>query len=357
MALIEVADLGKQYEGRRVLGGVDLAIERGEVFAVIGPTGSGKTTLLRLLDLLEAPTSGRICFDGTDVTHSQRHRLEARRRMAYVQQRPIAFAMSVFDNVACGLKWRRAEKEAVREKVERALELVGLAGKRGQAARTLSGGEMQRVAIARALVTDPEVLLLDEPTANLDPSSIAKVEEVLAHIIGEQRTTVLMATHDMPQGQRLAGRIGVLIEGELLQVGTPSEVFCSPQSTEVAQFVGVENILAGVITRREDDLVAIDVAGRELQAISGHAVGDRVYALIRPEDITFTLAREASSARNTFEGQIRRMTPLGPLVRLEVDCGLPLLGALTSRSAQEMGLAVGTQVFASFKATAVHVIG
>ena len=356
MALIELSDVDQVYDGKPILEGIDLRIERGEVFALIGPTGAGKTTLIRILDLLEPPSVGRVIFDGVDVTHSGRHRLEARRRMSYVQQKPIVFSMNVFGNVACGLKWRHERKDGIRRKVESALELVGMADYRNRDAKTLSGGETQRVAIARALVTGPELLILDEPTANLDPLSVSRVEDVLERIIAEQQITVLMATHDMPQGQRLAERIGVLIDGRMLQVGSPNEVFFSPDSRQVAEFVGVGNMLAGVVVSRDDDLVTIDMDGRSVEAISDRAVGDRVYVMVRPEDVTFIVSREHSSARNTFEGEISRMTPLGPLVRIEVDCGFPLLGVLTRRSAEELDLSLGRQVVAGFKATAVHTI-
>jgi tungstate transport system ATP-binding protein len=356
MALIKVVNLGQEYEGKFVLKGINLEVDRGEVFALIGPTGAGKTTLLRLLDLLELPASGQVYFDGVDVTHAGHHRLEARRRMSFVQQKPIVFSMNVYDNVACGLKWRHEKKEAIRHRVDSALELVGMIDYKNRSAKTLSGGETQRVAIARALVTEPEVLLLDEPTANLDPVSVSRMEDILAQIISEQRITVLMATHDMSQGQRIAGKIGMLVNGEMLQIGSPNEIFCSPNSREVAEFVGVENILPGVVAGKDNDLTVINVDGNTIQAISGYAIGDKVYALIRPEDITFTLSKEASSARNIFEGKISRMTSVGPLVRLEVDCDLPLLGVITKRSAQELDLTIGTHVYASFKATAIHII-
>jgi tungstate transport system ATP-binding protein len=356
MALIKVVNLGQEYEGKFVLKGINLEVNRGEVFALIGPTGAGKTTLLRLLDLLELPASGQVYFDGVDVTHAVHHRLEARRRMSFVQQKPIVFSMNVYDNVACGLKWRHEKKEAIRHRVDSALELVGMVDYKNRSAKTLSGGETQRVAIARALVTEPEVLLLDEPTANLDPVSVLRIENILAQIIGEQKITVLMATHDMSQGQRIAGKIGMLVNGEMLQIGSPNEIFCSPNSREVAEFVGVENILPGVVAEKDNDLIVINVDGNAIQAISGYAIGDKVYALIRPEDITFTLSKEASSARNIFKGKISRMTSVGPLVRLEVDCGLPLLGVITKRSAQELDLTIGKHVYASFKATAIHII-
>jgi len=215
---------------------------------------------------------------------------------------------------------------------------------------------MQRVAIARSLVTEPELLFLDEPTANLDPTSTAKVEEVLAHIIQERKATIVMATHNMSQGQRIADRIGVLIDGKILQTGSPDEIFCLPKDTEVAEFVGVENILKGVIVEKDDNLVTIQVNDCTVQAISDYGIGEAVYALIRPEDITFTLAKGKTSARNVFQGKITKIASIGPIARIEVDCGFPLLGTITKRSAEDIGLKTGTRISASSKATAVHVI-
>ena len=356
MVVIETINLGQEYGGRYVLRDVNLKIQGGEVFALIGPTGAGKTTFLRLLDLLELPASGRVYFDGTDVTSSGCERLRARRRMAFVQQKPMVFTMSVYDNVACGLRWRKEKNEVIRQRVDDVLETVAMADYRDRNAKTLSGGETQRVAIARALATQPEVLLLDEPTANLDPVSVSKVEEVLAHIIGEHKITVVMATHDMSQGQRLANRIGVLVSGRILQLGSPSEIFTLPESREVAEFVGVENILAGVVAEKDNSLVTIEINGGRIEAISDYEVGEGVYVLIRPEEITLTLSKGISSARNTFPGKIVRMALVGALIRIEVDCGFPLLGLVTKRSAEELNLTIGKRVHTSFKASAISII-
>ncbi len=356
MALIETVGIEQKYAQQYILKSINLNIDKGEVFALIGPTGAGKTTLLRLLDLLELPASGSIYFDGVDVTHSKRLRLEARRRMSFVLQKPAVFNMSVYDNVACGLRWRGENDDVIRQRVNSVLELVSMADYKNRNARTLSGGETQRVAIARALVVKPEVLFLDEPTANLDPISTSEIEEILAHIIREHETTIVMATHDMSQGQRLAGRIGVLMNGEILQIGSPGDIFSSPENREVAEFVGVDNILSGVIVDKDSSLVTIDVTGSLIQAISDYGVGERVQALIRPENITVSLSRDASSARNTFDGSITKIFPLGSLVRIEVDCGFPLLGVVTKRSAEDLNLTIGKKVYTTFKATAVHII-
>jgi len=231
-----------------------------------------------------------------------------------------------------------------------------MAGYKNRNARTLAGGETQQMAIARALAVKPEVLFLDEPTANLDPISTSKIEEILAHIIREQKTTIVMATHDISQGRRLAGRIGVLMNGEILQVGSPGDIFSSPKNREVAEFVGVDNILSGVIADKDNSLATIDVNGCFIQAISDYGVGERVHALIRPEDITISLSKDTSSARNTFNGRITKILPLGSLVRIEVACGFPLLGVITKRSAEDLNLTIGKEVYTTFKATAVHII-
>ena len=251
MALIETKSITHQYSGREVLKNINLKIHRTEVFTLIGPTGSGKTTLLRVMDLLELPSAGQVLFDGIDVTASRTGQLEARRRMAYVQQRPVVFNLNVFDNVACGLRWRHVKSNIVKKSAENALEMVGMAACSYRNARTLSGGETQRVAIARALITGPEILFLDEPTANMDPVSTARIEEVLADIIREQKIAVVMTTHNMSQGQRMASRLGVLINGELLQTGSVNDIFNTPTSKEVAEFVGIENILKGEIIKAD----------------------------------------------------------------------------------------------------------
>jgi len=356
MALIETVNISQKYGKQEIIKNISLKVEQGEVLALIGPTGAGKTTLLRLLDLLELPASGHIYFDGEEVNSSKKLRLQARRRMSFVLQKPVVFNMSVRDNIACALKWRKEKEPAISRRVDSVLELVGMTGYSSRTARTLSGGETQLVAIARALAVTPEVLFLDEPTANLDPVSAARVEEVLAHIIGQQKTTLVMATHDMSQGQRLAGRIGVIINGELLQTGSPSDIFSTPQDTRVAELVGIGNILSGVIANRDNELVTIDVGGGLIQAISEHGIGAEVHALIRPEDVTLSPHHDTTSARNTFEGRITRVFPVGALVRVELDCGFPLLAVVTRRSAQDLNLAADKKVYASFKATAVHVI-
>jgi len=356
MSLIEVVGLNHRYGERKVLENINLKINKGEAFALIGPTGAGKTTLLRLIDLLEVPASGEVYFDGIHIPKSGRQRLKVRRRMAFVLQKPQVFNLSVYDNVASGLRWRREKKDRIDKKVNGILEMFGLEGYRNRNARTLSGGEAQRVALARAMVIEPEILLLDEPTANLDPGSTAKIEQVVSYISEQGNTTIIMATHDMPQGQHLANRIGVLLDGKIVQTGDAEQVFRSPQDEEVANFVGMENIIEGVITANNQGMVMIDIGGAAIQAVSGYPAGEGVYACIRPEDITLALSRTQSSARNSFYGKVTQVTSFGPLTRVEMDCGFRLVSLVTKVSAEELSLQNGREVYACFKATGVHLI-
>jgi len=356
MSFIEVTGLNHRYGEQAVLEDINLSVDKGEVFALIGPTGAGKTTLLRIIDLLEVPSTGEIYFDGICIPRSGKQRLEIRRRMSFIHQKPQVFNLSVYDNVACGLRWRGEEKNRIAAKVDHILEVVGLKGYKNRSARTLSGGEAQRVALARSLVLEPDVLVLDEPTANLDPVSTAKIEQLISYVARQCDTTMIMATHDMSQGQQLADRIGVLLDGRLVQTGNATDIFRLPQNEEVAHFVGMENIIEGVITANNEGIAAVKIGGNVIQAVTNYPVGKEVYACIRPEDITLALSSTQSSARNSFQAEVTKVTALGPLSRVEIDGGFRLVALVTKISAEELNLQVGGEVYATFKATGVYIM-
>ena len=281
----------------------------------------------------------------------------AGKTLAMVFQKPAVFNASVFDNVAYGLEVRGRKEPGRRTDVMNALETVGLSGYEKRNARTLSGGETQRVALARAMVIQPELLLLDEPTANLDPVSTSNMEKLILDVIRKSGMTVVMSTHDLFQAQRLGNRMGVLMGGEMMQTGDPSQIFTQPESRRVAEFVGVENMLPGVVASNEAGMVMAEIGGGcRVEALSGFGQGTHVYACICPEEITLASTKELTSARNCFSGEITRIVLFGPLARVELDCGFPLVALVTRRSAEEMNLRTGTRVYASFKATGVHVI-
>ncbi|MBM4421792.1 MAG: phosphate ABC transporter ATP-binding protein [Chloroflexi bacterium] len=226
-----LANVKQIYNGRAVLDVENLAVERGEILAIVGPSGAGKSTLLRLLNFLETPTEGEIVFDGTPIPRDPP--LDLIRRATTVFQRPMLLNRSVRDNVSFGLSLRNIAPDG---RVADVLNRVGLAGMETAAARELSGGEMQRVALARALVIRPDALLLDEPTANLDPYNVGLIESIVREQNESQGTTIVMVTHNVFQARRLAHRVGLLLNGNLIELSPTAEFFDSPRDPRAAVF-------------------------------------------------------------------------------------------------------------------------
>jgi tungstate transport system ATP-binding protein len=236
--VFELAELVKTYGERTVLNLRALDILDGEILALVGPSGAGKSTLLRLLNFLEAPTSGQIIYRGERV-NAQNISLALRREITTVFQRPVLINTNVRANVAYGLNLRGLRSDAV---VDEMLERVGLAALAKAPARKLSGGEMQRVALARALAIEPRVLLLDEPTANLDPYNIGLIEEIVRTQNRERKTTVVLVTHNVFQAKRLADRVGLMLGGQLIELAGNPAFFDSPKDARTAGFVRGEMI-------------------------------------------------------------------------------------------------------------------
>jgi len=238
--IYQLRDVTKEYDGRRVLGVDRLDICRGEIFALVGPSGAGKSTLLRLLNFLEPPTKGRIRFLDVEFSASQPMPLPHRRRVTTVFQRPILLNRSVQANVSYGLGLRGRRNSSL--EIEKALEQVGLQHLIRQRARTLSGGEAQRVALARAIVLQPDVLLLDEPTANLDPYNVGLIEEIVTNLNREQGTTLVLVTHNVFQAKRLAHRVALMLDSQIVEVAGVEAFFQSPRDPRTAAFVRGEMV-------------------------------------------------------------------------------------------------------------------
>lgn len=231
--MYRLTDLQQTYNGRRVLDIDRLDVGRGEVLAVLGPSGSGKSTLLRLLNFLEQPSGGTLIFDGQMV--DDRLSLEQRRRVTTVFQRPALLRRSVADNIGYGLKLRGEKLPP--DELAAWLDRLGLAHLARQRADKLSAGEAQRVALARALVLRPDVLLLDEPSANLDPYNIGLIERLVAEAHAETGMTVVWVTHDIFQARRVAGRVAFLLGGRLVEVADVATFFTAPKTPQAAAFL------------------------------------------------------------------------------------------------------------------------
>lgn len=235
-----IRDLCKEYGDRSVLRVEELDIYRGEVFALVGPSGAGKSTLLRLLNFLEPPSQGSIHFEGHAFDPTQVISVDIRRKVTTVFQKPLLLNRSVWANVHYGLKLRGIKDSSAQ--IRAALDKVGLLEFSDKRARTLSGGEAQRVALARAIVLQPEVLLLDEPTANLDPYNIGVIEATVAELNRRRGTTVVLVTHNIFQARRIAQRVALLLEGRVVEIADVEAFFSSPRDPRTAAFVRGEMI-------------------------------------------------------------------------------------------------------------------
>lgn len=238
--MYRLEEITKSYGDRLVLNVPTLDIQSGEVLALVGPSGAGKSTLLRLLNFLEVPTTGRIHFQNYTANGTGAVPLPLRRQVTTVFQRPVLLHTSVINNVAYGLHLRRTAR--ARQRALTALEQVGLAHLQDKLAHTLSGGEMQRVALARAMVIEPRVLLLDEPTANLDPHNVQVIERTIRTLHAQRNITVVIVTHNIFQARRLAQRVALLIDGHIIELTDVQTFFDAPRDPRTAQFVRGEMV-------------------------------------------------------------------------------------------------------------------
>ncbi len=358
-AMIDVRDLAARV-GTFALQQVSFTVPAERYGVVIGPAGSGKTTLLETLAGVIPARAGRVSLGGRDVTAAA----PEARGVGFVYQHGYLFPhLGVEENIAYGAA-SHADARAMAERLD-ATSLFG------RDVRSLSGGERQIVAIARALARMPSILLLDEPFSALDPRRRALVRREVRALHRERGITVLQVTHDFTEAG-LLGDVAILLDhGRVLQSGSPEEVFRRPVSPYVAEFLGAENVFAGEVRAigettpdwEEGTRPGLAEGHRALEfragALTMYTVGDTspgsAYAVLRAEEVLISGEPQSSSARNQFRGRVTEIATLGALTRVTLDVdGTPLVAALTTRSAQELSLAPGQMVWASFKAMAVH---
>jgi len=326
-----------------------------EVLAIIGPNGGGKSTLLRVMGLLQRPTSGVVLFCGEHAFDGNSLRL--RRRIATVFQEPLLVNATVYENAALGLQLRGVASRDIAPRLEPWLERLGIAHLRRRLARSLSGGEAQRTSLARALVLEPEILLLDEPFAALDPTSREALLRDFQPIIKDSGITTVFVTHDRNEAFSLAGRVGVLRHGRLLQIGAREDVFRRPVSNAVAEIVGVENLLPGVVEHCEAEWTIIRVNQNRFKVAGRFKPGANVVVCLRQEDVVISRGSCETSNSNRLIGTITCVSIGMMHQRITMDCGGTLVVALTDRRVcLALGLAEGEKVTATFSYSAAHVI-
>jgi sulfate transport system ATP-binding protein len=327
---IEAQNITKRFGQFAALDQVSLKIPTGELVALLGPSGSGKTTLLRIIAGLEFADSGTVLFDGEDTTH----RTARDRRVGFVFQHYALFRhMTVFENIAFGLKVRprsvRPSKEKIQAKVDELLKLIQLKNLANRYPSQLSGGQRQRVALARALAVEPSVLLLDEPFGSLDAKVRLELRRWLRQLHDEVHITSVFVTHDQDEALEVADRIAVMNEGRIEQVGTPDEVYHRPLTPFVYNFLGNVNLFHGRIDE-------------ETPAIHDAATGELVY--VRPH--LLEIHRQSNGASN-LRATIKHINSAGPLVKIEAltEWGAPVHVELSQEKFRELQLAKDEAVF------------
>ena len=355
--VLEIKDVQVKKGNDFLLDIPSFQIKRGEVLSLIGPNGAGKTTFLLSMAHLLKLSKGEILFKGQQL-NAKLSPLEYRRKFTMVFQEPLLLDTDVFNNVATGVKIRGVKKNEIKARVLENLERFHISHLSHRSGRKLSGGEAQRTSLARAFATEPEILLLDEPFASLDPPSRESLLDDLDHIIHQTKTTTIFATHDRLEALRLSDRIAVMNKGKIAQVGSPTTVMNHPIDEFVASFVGVETILTGRVTEKNDGSIMVFVCGQEVEAVGDVHQGEEVHLCIRPENVILSnpSTKEITSARNVFSGRITKIISLGAFQKIQLDCGFPLVAFVTKHSLENLSLSEGKEMIASFKATAIHVV-
>jgi multiple sugar transport system ATP-binding protein len=327
MAFLELKGVEKTFGETRIIQGIDLAIQRGEFVVFVGPSGCGKSTLLRLIAGLETITAGSVELDGRDITQLP----SSKRDLAMVFQSYALYPhMSVYENMSFALRLAKADPAVIKEKVERAAQILNLGPYLQRTPRDLSGGQRQRVAIGRAIVRSPKVFLFDEPLSNLDAALRGQTRVEIAKLHRELGATTIYVTHDQVEAMTLADRVVVLREGRVEQVGTPLELYDRPASRFVAQFIGTPQ------------MNVVPAAGLpQVQAALGVRLpGDGAVGL-RPESVTLK-----APGHGQFDGRVELVEALGAetLIYLSTDSGAQLTARQNVRTPLRAGDNVGVEL-------------
>jgi len=334
--------------------GASLEVKDGELVTLLGPSGCGKTTALRIIAGFESPTSGRVLIDGLDVSRLPPH---GRNTAMVFQSYAIFPHLSVARNVAFGLEMRSMSKEEIASRVKAILDLVGLTGLEHRSPEQLSGGQQQRVALARAIITEPRVLLFDEPLSNLDAKLREQMRGEVRKLQRRLTITSVYVTHDQSEAMALSDRIVVMNAGRVQQEGTPLEIYARPANRFVADFIGRVNFLEGQVREVGPDRVRIDVRARLLEVPGRREdvrVGEIATVVVRPETIRVTL--EPASDPPAFAGTIRRVTYLGSTAEYEIDWDGTTLLAVSGSPLEQGLLPEGARVAFDFPAATAHVL-
>jgi len=333
-------------------------LQQATALVLFGPSGSGKTTVLRSIAGLEWPERGTIRFISRtwlDTTAGIRVAPQDR-QIGYMAQDYALFPThTVVGNIAYGLSALTAAER--NRRVDEMVELFQLRGLETSKPRELSGGQQQRVALARAVATRPQLLLLDEPLSALDIPTRMQLRGELRTLLKRLALPSIIVTHDWAETLSLGDLVAVMREGQVIQVGSPQEVFCRPANATVAQIVGVETVIEGHVIEEADGLATVRVNGTLLKGLGGYVIGSPVFVCVRAEDVVLEQGGTGlTSARNHLNGKVIEIVPHGVMVHVKIDCGFPLVAMVTRGAQQELRIELGSPVVAVIKAGAVHLV-
>ncbi len=357
MSFVEIDGLVKRFGEEVAVAGIDLAVEQGEFVTLLGPSGCGKTTTLRCIAGLELPDAGEIRIEGEPVVSTEKNislSPEERNLGMVFQSYAVWPHMTVFDNVAFGLKIRHATSRETKEKTNKVLDLVGLGDLGDRYATKLSGGQQQRVALARAIVYNPRVVLFDEPLSNLDAKLREQMRIELVRLQHEVGITSIYVTHDQSEALVMSDRVVVMDKGVIQQIGDPETIYARPANAFVANFIGVANLLEGTFLGREGDNAEVEIpagdgrAPLRLKALDAKdaSAGQRIILSLRPEDVTLHLEAPASPGPNLLEGEIIDTVYQGNFLDCQVRVGTHEIGVQMDHFKQ---LDSGQKVYLTFE--------
>ncbi|BES80796.1 ABC transporter ATP-binding protein [Pyrodictium abyssi] len=315
MPFIDVRGVVKRFGKTTALKGVDLSIEKGELFSILGPSGCGKTTLLRIIAGFETPDEGRVYFESEDVTDMPP---DKRGTVMVFQNWALWPHMTVYENIAFGLKLRKLPREEIDRRVKWVLELLGLEGFENRFPGQLSGGQQQRVALARALAVQPRVLLLDEPLSNLDAKLRLKLRGELKKLQRQLGITMIYVTHDQEEAMSLSDRMAIMRDGRIEQVGRPEELYTNPQTLFTAVFLGRTSLILGRVEDLQGSTAIVRVGEARLRAVNhGLGRGDEAAVVIKAEGARLTAPRDPESYE-TMRGRVSVSMYLGSFIEIRL---------------------------------------
>ncbi len=350
MKILDVRNLSAKI-GSFELKNINFSVEKGEIFVIVGENGAGKTKLLDALAGFLSLISGDIFLNGKNITR----KLPQERGMGYIFQSLALFPhLTVKENILYGAKLRKLKN--VKEKFDEIVSFFRIEKLLNRKPASLSGGEKQKVALARTLILRPKIILFDEPTSALSPNERLRVDGEIKETLEKFGITAIFVSHNMEEAYFFGGRVGVMQNGKLVQIGTPNEIKYRPANKSVAFTFGEVNVFDCTVKESANGVSVASCGNFVIKFLGDFEIGRKLKVAVRPEDIVISPEQAKTSARNVITGKITEILSRGPLVKVVIDCGKKVSVYISKQSFEELDLNKGKEVSLRFKITAPHVL-